>query len=184
MCTLSNQWSIVQSTIFILTEGNSMYLNLLTYPFLIFCNDSVHGVRIIIDCGVGCNLSKGCMLQAAQDILASLSIPCCLAQEVDCQRWGLWLLGDIDNLFQTGYTEGDILGRHTSIVESVKGHLCGRLTKWLSSQGSHHFTRIYLKYSTHIHSYTKKKCCSVIIKRDWHSYLKFQKMLKRTKWTQ
>ena len=76
--------------------------------------------------------------------LALLSIPGCLSSEEDGEGGRLGALGDVNDLLQTGNTEGDILRRHASVVEGVESHLRGWLPQRLSCQRSHHLTRLSL----------------------------------------
>ena len=79
--------------------------------------------------------------------LGSLSISSRLAQQEDSKRRGLWLLGNVDELLKSGHTQRHILGRHTSIVEGIQGHLGGRFSKGLRSQSPYHFPGMRLRKS-------------------------------------
>ena len=80
--------------------------------------------------------------------LGFFSIPSRLPHKENCQWWGLRFFRDVDDLLQSRQTKGDVLGWHTSIMESVEGHLSNRFTKGLSCQGSHHFTWFDLNSKT------------------------------------
>lgn len=75
---------------------------------------------------------------------ALLSIPGCLSSKEYGERGRLGALGDVDDLLQTGNTEGDVLRRHASVVEGVEGHLRGWFPQRLGRQRSHHLTRLSL----------------------------------------
>ena len=51
------------------------------------------------------------------------------------------VLGDVHDLSQSRHAQRDILGRYTSIVKSVEGHLSGGLSNGLRSNCANHFTR-------------------------------------------
>ena len=70
--------------------------------------------------------------------LAKLRVPGRLSPQEDSEGGGLGPLGDIDNLLQTGDAKGDVLGRHTGIVESVERHLGSRFSQRLRRKGTHH----------------------------------------------
>lgn len=92
----------------------------------------------------GSHLSQCGVLQSTQDVFGPLSITCCLTQQEDGQRGGFGPLGDVDQLLQTRHTQCYVLGRHTSVMESVEGHLGSWLSQRLSSQSTNHLTRVGL----------------------------------------
>ncbi len=65
--------------------------------------------------------------------LGLLSISCGLTNQEHRERWGFGLLGDVDDLLQSGHAKGDVLGGHTGIMESVERHLGGWLSQRLGS---------------------------------------------------
>ena len=88
-------------------------------------------------------------IEITEDFLIShlclLSILGCLTNQENSQRGCLGFLGDVDDLLEPGYSQGYVLGWHTSVMESVQCHLSGRLSQRLSSQGTHHLTRCHLQ---------------------------------------
>ena len=80
------------------------------------------------------------MFHSTEYILTLLGILGRGSRQENGDGWRLRRLGNVDQFVETRYTQGYVLGRHTSIMESVQGHLGGRLTKGLSGQGANHFT--------------------------------------------
>ena len=76
--------------------------------------------------------------------LAFLGIPGSLPTQEDGERRRLRPLRHIDDLFETGDTESDVLRGHSSVVERVEGHLCGWLTERLCRQCTHVLARLNL----------------------------------------
>ena len=63
------------------------------------------------------------MLQSAEHVLGLLRVPGGRSSEEDGERGRLRVLGNVDDLLETGHTQGYVLGGHTSEMESVEGHL-------------------------------------------------------------
>lgn len=85
------------------------------------------------------------MFQSAQDVFGSLRVARRLTQQEHGERGGFGPLGDVDQLLQTRHAQRDVFGRHAGVVESVQCHLGGGLSQRLSSQSTHHFTRVGLE---------------------------------------
>lgn len=71
------------------------------------------------------------MFQATEDILGPLGVAGRLAQQEHGEGRGLGPLGDVDQLLETRHAQSDVLGRHTSVVEGVQGHLGGGFSQRL-----------------------------------------------------
>ena len=99
----------------------------------------------------GLFVSTLCMVAAN---LAFFSISCGLSVEENGEGWSLRPFGDVDNLFETGYPESNVLGRHSGVVESVECHLSGGLPERLSRQRTDILTWLNLKQTT-TYTYTK-----------------------------
>ena len=67
-----------------------------------------------------------------------------LSQQEDGEGRSLGSLGHVDDLLESRHPQGHVLGGHSSVVECVEGHQCGRLPQTLGSKSSHHLTWLYL----------------------------------------
>ncbi|KAI6769816.1 hypothetical protein HG530_004445 [Fusarium avenaceum] len=63
--------------------------------------------------------------------------------EVHSHTGSLDVLGQVKNFLETRHTKSNVLGRHTSEMESVQCHLGSGLTNGLGSQNTNHFTRVH-----------------------------------------
>ena len=87
------------------------------------------------------------MLQSAEHVLGLLRVPGGRSSEEDGERGRLRVLGNVDDLLETGHTQGHVLGGHAGKVERIERHLRGGLTQALGSQGAHHLTGGTLRLS-------------------------------------
>lgn len=99
-------------------------------------------VRIIPDLSLVHNLLQGGVLHLAHEALDVLRVSGVSGRQVDGHARGSDLLGNVDELVETRHTHGHVLGRHTSIVEGVEGHLGRGLTNRLCSQSTDALTRV------------------------------------------
>ena len=69
-----------------------------------------------------------------------------LLLQKDCHSRSLGRLGNAHDLLQTGHSERHILGGHSSVVESIQGHLGGGLSNGLRSEDAGSLTRVDLGF--------------------------------------
>merc|ERR1712123_560128 len=79
------------------------------------------------------------VLDATEYILALLGVLGRWAYQENSDRGRLWRFGDVNQLIETGHTECDVLGGHTSVVKRVQRHLRCGLTQRLCGKGADHF---------------------------------------------
>ena len=90
---------------------------------LVLLDDGIRGIGVIPNLGGGRDGVQGGVLEDRLDVLGHRPVPGEILAQRDGERRRLDLLGDVDELLQTGHTERDVLRRDTREVEGVQRHL-------------------------------------------------------------
>lgn len=100
--------------------------------------------RIVPDLCGSANTTQGGVFQTGLHLLGTLLVSRKLFVQINVHAGRSDLLGHVDDFFQARHSQRYVLGRHSSIVERVQGHLCGWFSNRLSGHSSDHFSRMHL----------------------------------------
>ena len=105
----------------------------------VLLDQSCRRVGVVMDLGGPRHVVQRRVLEGALHLLRRLLILRGGPGEVHRETRRLDVLGDVDDLHEPGYPQGDVLRRHPSEVERVESHLRRRLTDALRRDGADHF---------------------------------------------